>query len=178
MNEPVDQLGRRAADHEAIIRSLSEAGVEFLLAGGMAVQAHGYVRFTMDVDIIPNPGQANMAKLAAALTEMAAAAVDDRGNRLPLDLSHPESLALGNYFLDTKYGALDLFNGPTPDLKRYRRLDDAAVEASIGELRVRVVGKDDLLAMKREAGRDKDLRDIAALTEVERRPPELEDPSD
>jgi hypothetical protein len=175
LSEPTDQLGRRIADAEAIVRVLVGAGVEFLLAGGMAVQAHGYLRLTLDVDIIPSPDQANLARLAAALRELDAAAVDDRGNRLPLDVSHAEILALGNYFLDTRHGALDLFNGPRPDLKRYRRLDERAIAASIGDLPVRVVSKDDLLAMKREAGRPKDLEDIAALTEAERRRSELED---
>ena len=143
--------------------------MRFLLAGGMAVQAHGYVRITLDVDIIPSPDRANMTRLAAALRDMEAAAVDDRGNRLPLDLSHPESLALGNYFLDTRHGALDLFNGSRPDLKRFRQLDERSIEITFEGLRLKVIGKDDLLAMKREAGRPKDLEDIAALTEVERR---------
>lgn len=175
MNEPVDQLGRPQADPAPIIHSLVEHGVRFLLAGGMAVQAHGYVRITLDVDIVPSPDQANMARLAAALKEMDAAAVDDRGNRLPLDLSHPESLALRNYFLVTRHGALDLFNGSRPDLKRFRSLDDASLEITFEGLRVRVIGKDDLIAMKREAGRPKDLEDIAALTEAERRRDELAD---
>jgi hypothetical protein len=173
LNEPADQLGRAPADPAPIIRCLVEHGVEFLLAGGMAVQAHGYVRITVDVDIIPSPAQANMVRLAAALREMEAAAVDDRGNRLPFDLSHPESLALGNYFLDTRHGALDLFNGSRPDLKRYRRLEEGSIEIIFDGLPVRVIGKDDLIAMKREAGRPQDLEDIAALTEAERRRDEL-----
>jgi hypothetical protein len=178
LSEQVDQLGREQADHEAIIRALASAEVRFLLAGGMAVQAHGYLRFTFDVDIIPSPDRANMVRLAAALIGMDAAAVDAHGNRLTLDLSHPESLALGNYFLTTEHGALDLFNGPRPDVKRYDRLDEAAIEASLGGVTVRVIGKDDLIAMKREAGRDKDLADIAALTEAERRRDELSDARD
>lgn len=179
MSGLVDQFGRKPADHEAIIGVLRDAGVEFLIAGGMAVQAHGYLRFTFDLDIIPEPSQGNMARLAHALTELGASMVDDRGTRLPMDLSHPESLALGNYFLDTRHGALDLFNGPRPDLRRYRRLAEVAIEASFGGGQVKVIAKDDLIAMKREAGREKDLRDIAALTEPERRRPELTDePSD
>ena len=87
-----------------------------------------------------------------------------------MDLSHPESLALGNYFLETKFGALDLFNGPHPNLKRYRRLEADALEVVADGLQIKVISKDDLIAMKREAGRPKDLRDIAALTEVERNP--------
>jgi hypothetical protein len=173
VSEPVDGLGRAPADPAAIIRCLADHRVVFLLAGGMAVQAHGYVRITLDVDIIPSPDSSNMARLAAALRELGATAIDDRGNRLPLDLSHPESLALGNYFLDTRHGALDLFNGPRPDLKRFRRLQEASIEITFEGMTVEVVGKDDLIAMKREAGREKDLQDIAALTEAERRRAEL-----
>ena len=158
-----------------ILRALNDAGVQYLVAGGMAVQAHGYLRLTLDVDIIPRPDQVNMARLAEALDAMDAAAVDDRGNRLPLDLSHPEVLSLGTYFLTTRHGALDLFNGPRPDLKRYRRLDEAAIAATIEDVPLRVLGKDDLIAMKREAGRPKDLEDIAALTEAERQRDELAD---
>ena len=43
---------------------------------------------------------------------------------------------------------------------------------------MKVIGRADLIAMKDAAGRDKDLRDIAALTEAERRRDELEDASD
>lgn len=163
-----DQLGRQPADHQAILETLVAEGVLFLVAGGMAVQAHGYVRMTLDVDIIPRPDQRNMARLATALERMEAAAVDDRGTRLPLDLSHPESLAVGNYFLTTRFGALDLFNGPHRDLKRYSRLKEAAIEVKLPTVTFWVVGKEDLIAMKRVAGREKDLADIAALTEPER----------
>ena len=139
---------------------------------------HGYPRSTLDVDILPSPAVANMRRLAAALKELQAHAVDDRSRKLPLPLEHPEGLALGNYFLVTTGGALDLVNGSRPDPKRYQALRSRAVEVEMAGVRVNVIGRGDLIAMKREAGRDKDLRDIAALTEVERRRPELEDPSD
>lgn len=163
-----DQLDRQPADHQAILEALVAEGVLFLVVGGMAVQAHGYVRLTLDVDIIPRPDQGNMARLATALGRIDAAAVDDRGVRLPLDLPHPERLAVGDYFLTTRFGALDLVNGPNPDLKRYSRLEEAAIEVTLPTVSFRVVGKADLIAMKRLAGREKDLADIAALTESER----------
>ena len=162
-----ESLGRPHADAEAILSALADGSVRFLVAGGLAVQAHGYARVTLDVDIIPRPDTENMARLAAVLRDLDAAAVDDRGNRLPLDTSHPESLALGNYFLTTKFGALDLFNGPRPDLKAWTRLDEAAIDVDLSGRKIRFIGKDDLLRMKREAGREKDLADIAALTELD-----------
>lgn len=169
MAEPLtDHLGRPAADYERILEVLAEHGVDLLVAGGVAVIAHGYVRLTVDVDVIPSPDAQNLKRLADALRDLDASAIGARGEDLPLDLSHAESLAVGNYFLNTRFGALDLLNGTRPDLHRYRHLASAAVDAQLGARTVRIVGKDDLIAMKREAGRDKDLRDIAALTEVER----------
>jgi hypothetical protein len=165
-----DELGRRAAEPEVILPTLVEHGVDFLLVGGLAVIIHGNPRATFDVDILPSPDAANMARLAGALAALQAVATDDRARELPLSLDHPESLAAGNYFLVTRGGALDLVNGPRPDLKRYRALSERAVEVEIAGVPVRAIGRADLIAMKSEAGRDKDLRDIAALTEAERRP--------
>ena len=163
-----DAPGRKPADQEGLLRALVSNEVDFLVLGGIAVYIHGYVRLTEDVDVLPDPSTANMRRLAEVLAELGAVAVGTGGVRLDLDLSHPESLALGNHFLDTKLGALDLVNGPRPDLKRYRRLLENSIEVELEGVIIRVIGKDDLIDMKREAGRDKDLRDIAALTEVER----------
>jgi hypothetical protein len=169
-DQPADELGRPIADHAEILRTLVDQEVDFLLIGGMAVISYGYVRLTVDVDILPSPREANMKRLATGLQKLDAAAVDQSGNALPLDLSHPEGLALGNYFLITKFGGLDLVNGARPDLKRYLRLERAASELKVLGFPLKVISKSDLIAMKREAGREKDLRDIAALTEVERNP--------
>jgi hypothetical protein len=167
-DESGDQLGRKPADPRLILAKLAEHSVDFLLVGGLAVIAYGYRRYTYDLDILPSPSAANMSRLAAALRELDAVAFGARRERLPLDLSHPESLAVGNYFLETKHGAIDLFNGPRPDIKRYRRLERDSSHLTVAGHEVKVVSKDDLIAMKREAGRPKDLSDIAALTEVER----------
>lgn len=163
-----DPLGRKAADPRPILATLASHDVDFLVIGGIAVRAHGNPRATLDVDVIPNPSADNMRRLAAALAELDAFATDHRGSRLPLDLSNPESLAVGNYFLDTRFGGLDLVNGPRPDLLRYRKLADAALEVRLDDLPIKVIGLDDLIRLKREAGRDKDLQDIAALTQVQR----------
>jgi hypothetical protein len=69
---------------------------------------------------------------------------------------------VGDYFLDTRFGAVDLVNGPRPDLLRYRRLEAASVPSTIGGHAVKVISKDDLIDMKREAGRPKDLAAVEA----------------
>ena len=46
---------------ESIVRALADRGVRYLIAGGLAVNAHGYLRFTMDVDVVLQLDAANIA---------------------------------------------------------------------------------------------------------------------
>ena len=43
-----------------------------MLIGGLALAAHGVVRGTKDVDIVPDPDPVNIKRLAAALAAMSA----------------------------------------------------------------------------------------------------------
>lgn len=54
-----------------LIRNLNEAGVTYLVVGGLAVVAHGYVRLTMDVDLIIGLDPVNTGKAVAVLKAMA-----------------------------------------------------------------------------------------------------------
>ena len=42
----------KLASVESIVRALNDAGVRYLIAGGLAVNAHGYLRFTKDIDVV------------------------------------------------------------------------------------------------------------------------------
>lgn len=42
----------KLASFEALVVALEEAGVRYLVAGGLAVNAHGYMRFTHDIDLV------------------------------------------------------------------------------------------------------------------------------
>jgi hypothetical protein len=54
-------------DAERILAALAENSVDYVLIGGLAVQTHGHVRTTIDVDIFPRPEPANLGRLAEAL---------------------------------------------------------------------------------------------------------------
>jgi hypothetical protein len=53
---------------EALAAALQDAGVRYLVAGGLAVGAHGYLRFTKDVDIVIQLIPDNIARAFSALT--------------------------------------------------------------------------------------------------------------
>lgn len=57
----------RLASFEAIVRALNEANVRYLVAGGLAVNAHGYLRFTKDADFVIQLIPDNIARTFAAL---------------------------------------------------------------------------------------------------------------
>ena len=55
---------------EAIIRTLNGWGVRYLVAGGLAVVAHGFVRFTADVDLIVDLDPDNVRRAMTALAKL------------------------------------------------------------------------------------------------------------
>ena len=55
---------------EAVVRALNAADVRYLIAGGLAVVAHGYVRFTADIDLLLDLDPANLRRAIAALTPL------------------------------------------------------------------------------------------------------------
>lgn len=52
---------------DALVRALDRAGVRHLVAGGLAVNAHGYLRFTRDVDLVLQLGPENIVAAFGAL---------------------------------------------------------------------------------------------------------------
>ena len=55
---------------DAIVNALNGASVRYLIAGGLAVVAHGYLRFTADIDLIIDLEQANVRRAVAALESL------------------------------------------------------------------------------------------------------------
>jgi hypothetical protein len=66
-----------------LIERLVDAGVEFVIVGGFAVIAHGYVRATRDLDIVPAPTRENYKRLAALLRGLEAEPRVARGGAAP-----------------------------------------------------------------------------------------------
>jgi len=54
---------------EKLLVILAEAGVEFVVVGGVAVTLHGYVRLTEDVDILIEPSSANIQRFLDSLAD-------------------------------------------------------------------------------------------------------------
>ena len=146
-----------------LIERLVDAGVEFVVIGGFAVIAHGYVRATRDLDIVPAPTPENYGRLAALLRALDAQQIGVDAHLLPNQPTDPAGLGEGGSFqLTTSLGRLDILQ-ESDDIPGYARLASSAASAGFRGRRVRVCSITELVRMKRRAGRPQDVADLAAL---------------
>ncbi len=76
--------------------------------GGVAVQAHGYIRATADLDVVPRPTLLNLSRLGETLVELEAA---PRRTTATINVTDPQLLKrVPMVPLITRYGRLDLLN--------------------------------------------------------------------
>lgn len=153
-------------DAERIFASLDAHGVEYVVVGGIAVQAHGHVRMTNDIDVIPSPTPANLERLATALNELSARVLNPGGEQLEIDAQMLPRATLWQFA--TAYGDIDVLHN-APGAVKFPQLRARALVISLGEHAIPIASRDDLIRMKRATGRPVDLEDIAALTEPEHR---------
>jgi predicted nucleotidyltransferase len=149
-------------DAQRILAALAGRGVEYVLIGGLAVQTHGHMRTTVDIDIMPAPERANLTLLAEALRELGARVLNPGAQEVEIEASMLPRAKLWQFA--TRHGALDVVL-EAPGAPHYRELRERALEVALDELTIPVVSLDDLIAMKRASGRPVDLDDLAALTE-------------
>jgi hypothetical protein len=151
-------------DAERILRALDENEVDYVLVGGLAVQTHGHMRTTFDIDIVGGPERSNLARLATALNALGARVLNPGSEDLPIDAAMLPRATLWQFA--TPHGVIDVIHD-APGMPSYEDLRARALEVHLGDVPVAVAGRDDLIRMKRARGRPVDLDDLAALTEPE-----------
>jgi hypothetical protein len=139
-----------------ILEDLNDAGVRYVLIGGIALIRHGVVRATRDVDAVFDPEQDNVERIRMLIEQWGATRPD--GSAVPDDgIAGDRTIHLA-----TKHGDLDL-------------LSEKSAGVSFGDLRARadtrrvdgvealICSLADLVKLKRSAGRERDLVDLADL---------------
>lgn len=154
-------------DFDRIFEELEKESVRYLVVGGVAVVLHGHPRFTANLDLILDLESSNVR---AALKALKRLGYQPRAP-VPFDeFSDPirrkawvEEKSLSVFALwspELPATEVDLFvEEPLPFEEAFRR----AIRANLSGLQVRVASLEDLVSLKRRAGRPKDLEDIVAL---------------
>ena len=96
----------QATDFRAILRTLSEYKVEFIVVGGVSAVLHGAPVSTFDLDIVHAREPKNLERLLAALSAMDAHYRMQSEQRRQPDASH--LFSPGHQLLMTRHGPLDV----------------------------------------------------------------------
>jgi hypothetical protein len=151
-----------AFDPLSALRTLLDHDVRFVLIGGYAGALRGSPAITGDLDLCYARDDVNLLRLAEALR-----ALDARLRGAPPDvpfLLDAETLRAGDHFtFTTSAGALDCLGTPS-GTSGFDDLDTRATDEVIDEITIRVAALDDLIRMKRAAGRPKDLIQLEWLS--------------
>jgi len=154
---------------DTIFRALEESGVRYVVVGGIAVNLHGYQRFTKDVDIVIELIPEKALKALKALQSIG------YSPRLPValaDFVNPEirkswirdkGMLVFQLYNEQIHQTVDIFADYPMDFEQLCR---DAVPIQLGSASPRIASIDHLIEMKQGAGRPQDLVDIDMLNKL------------
>lgn len=162
----------KLASIEAIARALNEAGVPFIVVGGLAVNAHGYGRATQDIDLVISLDPAAVRRAFQALASLG------YGPRVPVTaegFADPaqrarwvteKGMTVLNFHSDRhRETPVDVFVTEPFDFSQEHGL--ALVEEVAPGVPLRIVRLETLVRLKEDAGRPQDLADVAELRSLQ-----------
>jgi len=157
----------KLADVETMLRALNDANVRYLIVGGLAVVAHGYVRYTRDVDIVVNLEHDNVVRAMEALERIGYRPLAPvRGVEFANAESRRKWIEEKNMIVFQLRGSdpdstnLDVFvKEPFAFAEEYGR----AKWDEVAGVRAPILRYEELIRLKRASGRPIDLGDIDQL---------------
>jgi hypothetical protein len=157
---------------EAIVQQLNSHKVRYLIAGGLAVVAHGHVRFTADVDLVLAVDEQNLRNAVSAFKSL------DYRPRAPVPFeqftdpaqrqrwAREKNMVVFSLFSPSHPASeIDLFLEPPLDFEAaYNRAPRIEIKPGLSATFCSI---EDLIAMKRRTGRDQDSADAEALRRLQ-----------
>ena len=157
---------------EPIFQILNTAGVRYVVVGGLATVLHGYARLTADVDLAVDLAPEEATKMIQALVA--------KGFRpqVPVLAEEFANPAVREVWLREKHMRAFSLVDPTNPMRvvdlllkpevPFEELLARSQEVMLNRTKVRIASIDDLIALKRHAGRPQDLADIEQLETIRR----------
>ena len=168
-NEYFRDTGMKIAE---LLQSLSEGQVQYVLVGGLAVQLHGFMRSTVDIDLVLAMNDKNLVSFIDVVKRFGLmpsipVPIESLRNAAQIEQWHREKGMLAFALREPQIGGgvVDVLVRPEVPFEKLRK------NAVIGELfsqQIWIASIDDLLTMKRSANRPKDRLDIEALEKIKR----------
>ena len=147
----------------AILEGLIEAGVDFILVGGLAAVVQGAPVTTMDVDIVHKQSPENIVKLLAFLKSI------DAFHRRPddkvIEPKEGDISGMGHALFTTRLGPLDVL-AVIEEGRAYGDLLEHTVEIEFRNHTIRVLDLKMLTQLKRTSTDPKDLQRLPVLEET------------
>ncbi len=144
-------------DFKDMLSALSEANVDYLVVGAYAMAAHGYPRATGDLDLWVRPTAENAEKVWKALSAFGAPVSKLSAH----DFSTPEIV----YQIGIAPRRIDILTSISG--VAFNHAWSRRISIELDGLTVPIIGRSDLLANKRAAGRSKDVADVERLDREE-----------
>jgi predicted nucleotidyltransferase len=144
-------------DFKEFIACLNAHNVAYLVVGGYAVGAHGLPRATKDLDVWVLADRDNAAGVVAALDDFGFGGLGLSSD----DFNRPDVI------VQLGYPPLRIDILTSIDGVRFHDAYPHRVEASIDGLNIKFIGREELIANKRAAGRRQDLADADRLEGLE-----------
>lgn len=157
--------------YDDVYAAFEEAGVRYVVVGGMAVVMSGHLRATVDLDVIVD--------LEPAAAQQAVRALEGLGlaPRVPVSAADFADPAIRESWIRDKHMQVLSFYDPQHLAREvdvfvaypldFETLVARAVPTAVGERLVPVAALEHLIEMKRAAGRPRDLDDIQALERIQ-----------
>jgi hypothetical protein len=152
-----DGLMELDRDFSEFIASCTAHDVRYLIVGGYAVAAHGYPRFTKDLDVWFWMDARNADRLISALNDFGFGSL----GLTPNDFLEPGAIVQLGY----PPKRIDILT--QPDGVRFDDCWERRVEVEIGGQRVPFISAHDLIVNKKASGRPQDIADVAVLLEMD-----------
>ena len=154
---------------DAIFQTLQATGVRYVVVGGVAVNLHGYQRFTKDVDVVVELVPKEALRALEALQSIG------YSPRIPVkvsDFANPtirdswirdKGMVVFEMYNDKMHQSIDIFTDYPLD---FESLWKDAVAVDLPGASPRIASIDHLILMKRQAGRLQDVADIDMLEKI------------
>jgi predicted nucleotidyltransferase len=153
-----------------LFKALNDAGIRYVVVGGLAVVLHGHARLTADVDLVVDLDEEQAKKAIGALVGMGLQ------SRVPVDpIEFADRSIRDSWIRDRGMQVFSMFDPSNPmrvvDLfvdhpLPFEDLWARSANFELQDTTVRVASIPDLIHLKRLAGRPQDLADIEQLQAI------------